>query len=202
MSSRAVIKSLLLRDTDWSATWRLKKHMQAVQLYHILYIPKNSATSYIIETLFNSIFITEPFMWQNNRLIYLFIINTYFFQGCCCYASTHERCFWLEEEINCNKTSVTKIIVTENNPYNSLQCKSRVKISLGERREGALGALEGGGGWGRGNSEMVEHSCVIFSYLSVIQTKRLRVCGSVFTRYMLEECNVIFLLTHWHGKGS
>lgn len=54
--------------------------MQAVQLYHILYIPKNSATSYIIETLFNSIFITEPFMWQNNRLIYLFIINTYFFK--------------------------------------------------------------------------------------------------------------------------
>lgn len=54
--------------------------MQAVQLYHILYIPKNSTTSYIIETLFNSIFITEPFMWQNNRLIYLFIINTYFFK--------------------------------------------------------------------------------------------------------------------------
>lgn len=54
--------------------------MQAVQLCHILYIPKNSATSYIIETLFNSIFITEPFMWQNNRLIYLFIINTYFFK--------------------------------------------------------------------------------------------------------------------------
>lgn len=129
-------------------------------------------------------------MLQNNRLIYLFIIKTYFFSRMLslCFHAWTMLLIRGRNYVIVLKCQSLKIVITENNPYNSLQCKTWVKIYFGERGD-AKGLGDGVGWWDWNRGTEIRQFLI-----PVIQTLKAWAYGILFMQQMLEEYNIVSLM--------
>lgn len=86
------------------------------------------------------------------------------------------------------KCQSLKIVITENNPYNSLQCKTWVQIYFGERGDTkGLGDGVGLWHWDRGTE-------IRQLLIPVIQTLKSWAYGILFIQQMFKEYNIVSLM--------